>query len=290
MLLSLDIPRAPAKHTCNDKKSLFQRLFVMMRIMKNLVITVSPDSSIDLLNAFADILVLDKQPILSTMPFYETLYIRSHFGQPSTLPQVFRAQIEDIVRRAKQKNSAIRFIDNTYTVDKILATEDKWQQYEIFNSFMPKTKLLSNDLDISGFERPIFKNRLSSHGNGVTWNIEETTSPREDWLIQESLDIIEELRIYVINGNVYPIGAIRESKTSDQSTQAVDSRSLTQDEIDFSLNVGQQAPDLDIIGLDISRTPNGKLYLIEVNKSPGFGKFAELTGVNLASFLYGEKF
>lgn len=262
----------------------------MMKTMKNLVITVSPESSIDLLKTFADIIVLDKEPVPSILPFYETLYVRSHFGHPSTLPQVFRSEIEEIVQRAKYENPDIKFIDDTDTVDKVLDTEDKWSQYEIFGSFMPKTKLLNSGLDVSGFIRPVFKNRLSSHGNGVTWDIRETTTPTEDWLIQETLDINEELRVYVIKGKVYPVGAIRQNKTSNQSTKAVASRSLTQYELNFSLRISKQAPDLDIIGLDIALTSDGKLYLMEVNRSPGFGKFADLTGVNLASFLYGEKF
>ena len=32
-----------------------------------------------------------------------------------------------------------------------------------------------------------------------------------------------------------------------------------------------------------------KLYLMEVNRSPGFGMFAHLTGINLATNLYNEK-
>jgi len=258
--------------------------------MKNLVITVSLESSIDLLKKFADIIVLDKEPVPDKLSSYETLYIRSHFGHPSTLPEVFRTQIEDIVRRAQHENPNIKFIDNTDTVEKVLEAEDKWNQYEIFSSYMPKTKLLNNDLDVSGFDRPVFKNRLSSHGNGVTWDIQETTNPRYDWLIQESLDIREELRVYVINGNVYPIGAVRQSKTPIQNTEALDSRPLESDEIEFSLRIGQLATSMDIIGLDIARNYDSKLYLMEVNRSPGFGKFANLTGVNLASFLYGDKF
>ncbi len=261
-----------------------------MRRMKNLVITVSPESSIDLLKLFADIIVLDKEPAPTNLPFYETLYIRSHFGHPSTLPEVFRSKIEAIVQLAKHENPDIKFVDNINSVDKIMRAEDKWNQYKIFSNFMPNTELLNDDLDVSGFVHPVFKKRFSSHGNGVTWNIDETTVPRKDWLVQESLDINEELRVYVINTNVYPVGAIRQSKTADKSTQAVDSRTLVQDEIKFSSQISKQAPNLDIIGLDIARTSGGKLYLMEVNRSPGFGKFAELTGINLASILYGEKF
>lgn len=260
-----------------------------MNIMKNLVIAVSPDSSLELLGAFADIIILDKEPTPTTMPRYDTLYIRSHFGQASTLPQVFRAEIQDIVKLAKQGNPDIKFIDDTDTVDKILDAEDKWLQYKRFIEFMPKTQLLDNDLNISGFTRPVFKNRLSSHGNGVTWTVENVTHPIENWLVQESIDITEELRIYVIHGKVYPIAAIRQSKTLAQSTMAVDSRELTQQEIDFSAKIGKQTLSMDIVGLDIARTSDGKLFLMEANRSPGFAKFNELTGVNLATLLYSEE-
>ncbi len=76
--------------------------------------------------------------------------------------------------------------------------------------------------------------------------------------------------------------------TSERNTQAVDSRKLTKDEIDFSLKIAKQNRQMDMIGLDIVHAADGKLYLLEVNRSPGFAKFAELTGVNLASTLYHE--
>lgn len=256
--------------------------------MKHLVIAVSPDSSLELLGSFADIIVLDKDQLPVNMPHYDTLYIRSHFGQPALLPQKFRTEIKNLVQQAKQKNPDIKFIDGADTVDKILAFEDKWLQYKTFNDFMPKTRLLEDGLNNSSFKRPIFKKRLSSRGNGVTWDIEKVTSFAGDWIIQESLDIAEELRVYVIHGEVYPIGAVRRSMTSEQNTQAVDSRDLVQDEIDFSIKISRQAHNMDVIGLDIARTSDGKLRLMEVNRSPGFAAFAKLTGVNLASLLYSE--
>jgi len=256
--------------------------------MKHLVIAVSADSSLELLGSYADIIVLDKELIPSSMKHYETLYIRSHFGQQALLPQMFRHEIELIVRLAKQKNPDIKFIDGADTVDKILAFEDKWLQFNTFGGFMPKTKLLFNTLDASGFERPIMKKRLSSRGNGVTWDVNKVTNPLNDWIMQESLDINEELRVYVIRGNVYPIGAVRQSMTIVQRAQAVSSRNLTQDEIAFSFKVGSNAKGMDIVGLDIARTAGGELRLMEVNRSPGFAAFSKLTGINIASLLYEE--
>lgn len=47
-----------------------------------------------------------------------------------------------------------------------------------------------------------------------------------------------------------------------------------------------KAPELDIAGIDVARTTKGKLIAIEINRSPGFAKFYELTGFNLADQLY----
>ena len=74
--------------------------------------------------------------------------------------------------------------------------------------------------------------------------------------------------------------------TEGIKAQAIDSRVLMQDEIDFSSAVMKQAPDLDMVGIDVARTSDGKLGLMEVNRSPGFAKFYELTGTNLADKIY----
>jgi hypothetical protein len=258
--------------------------------MKHLVLTTSPDSSIDLLKEFADVIVLDKEPVPEEIMFYDTLYIRSNFSKSSTRPEMFQSQTDDIVQRVKQKNPEVTFLDDTYTVEKILSIEDKWNQYKIFSKYMPNTKLLSGDLDVSSFNRPVFKNRLSSQGNGVTWNLSETTNPSKDWIVQESLEIAEELRIYVIKNRVYPIATVRQSKTLNKGVKALDFRNLESSELEFASLIEQRVPSLDFIGLDVAINFDGKLYLIEVNRSPGFGKFTSLTGINLARFLYGEEF
>lgn len=254
--------------------------------MKNLVIAVSPDSSLELLGSYADIIILDKDPPSNNMTVYDTVYIRSHFSQPSTLPQKFRSEIDNLVQRAKNLNPEVKFIDNMDNVDTIVDFEDKWLQYKSFGEFMPRTELFDDNVNISSFVRPVFKERLSSRGQGVTWDKEMATPSTQGWIIQESLDISEELRIYVICGEVYPVGVVRQNMTSQQNTQAIDSRKLMHDEIDFSSNVISRFSGLDLIGLDIARTSDGRLGLMEVNRSPGFAKFGQLTGVDLASMLY----
>lgn len=258
----------------------------MMRTMKNLVIAVSPDSSLDLLARYADVVVLDKNPIKTISALYDTVYIRSHFSQQATLPQNFRSEIENLAKQARGLNPVVRFIDGMDNVDAIVAFEDKWLQYKTFADFMPRTELCDENLDISDFVRPIYKNRLSSRGSGVTWDRETTLRTRADWIIQESLDIKEELRVYIIRGEVCPVGTVKQSMTEGNKAEGVGFRELTQDEINFSKDLIEQASNLDLVGADIARSTNGELRLLEANRSPGFARFYELTGINIANLLY----
>ncbi len=254
--------------------------------MKHLVVAVSPDSSLELLGQHADVILVDKQPAPALTTPYDTLYIRSHFGTPSMQPQQFRREIENLAAKAKRINPDIRFIDDTDTVDKILIAEDKWRQYTTYKDFMPLTQLLNDELGQHDLKHPIYKKRLSSRSTGVTWDRENVMGAPDDWIIQESITILEELRIYVIHGKVHPTGVVRQSMTSQQPTQGVRARDLEQDELDFSLAISKQARGMDLMGLDVARSINGDLYLLEVNRSPGFAVFATLTGDNLADLLY----
>lgn len=258
-----------------------------MNKSKHLVISVSPDSSLDLLKIHADVIILDHNTRRATNERYDTVYIRSHFGHLSTVPQNYRAQIDDIVDSVERRNPGVRFVDRMDTVDAIVAFEDKWHQYQLFNGMMPTTHLLNETHDGSDLLQPIFKKRLSSRGNGVTWQRPESDDDHE-WIVQESLDIAEELRIYVLNGIVYQTGVIRQHKTQEQNTEAVSARELSDDEIEFAVEVSAAAPALDILGLDVARAQNGRLYLLEANRSPGFAKFKQLTGINLADIFYKD--
>ena len=257
--------------------------------MKNLVITVSLDSSINLLQNFADIITLDNKNV--THPIegaYDTAYIRSHFSRPSMSPQSFRSEIEALANRLIDLNPDVKFIDSMDTVDSIISFEDKWLQSRIFSMFMPRTELYNHSSNTLSFSNPVYKCRLSSRGVGVTWDKKEADDSTENWIVQESINIDEELRVYVINNEVHDVGVVRQNKTPQQKVRAISTRKLQDDEINFVLSVMNKAPDLDFVGLDIVRTSEGDLSLIEVNRSPGFAKFSELSGVNIASALYKQ--
>ena len=247
---------------------------------------MSHDSSLKSLGLHADTILLDVDPNIKIMKTYDTVYIRSHFSKFDTLPQRFRSETKNLVQQIYELNSNVKFIDSTDTVDDILQFEDKWNQYQILSEFMPKTILYNDSYDVANFTQPVYKNRLSSRGTGVTWDVKQITNPEKDWIVQESISIIEELRIYAICGEIYPIGSIRQNKTSQQGTKVIDSRLLAQNEIDFSLRVMSHISHVDFAGLDVVRTENSALTLIEVNRSPGFAKFNDQTGVELADVLY----
>lgn len=255
--------------------------------MRHLIVSVSLDSSLELLATYADIILLDDGPNPELSSAYESAYIRSHFSHAGLMPQNFRLEIDSLVKQARQLNPAVTFIDQMDTVDEIVTFEDKWHQYERFSDFMPQTKLLSES-ETFNFKKPTYKNRLSSRSSSITRVQPSAGYNSNEWIVQESIDIAEELRIYIIKGSVYMVGAIRSSMTSDKKTRAVDSRNLHDDEVAFASAIASNAPGLDLLGLDIAKDHAGKLYLIEANRSPGFAAFEQLTHVNLAGILYGD--
>ncbi len=254
--------------------------------MNNLVISVSPDSSLEQLGQYADVFVLDAPNLPEVSKAYDTVYIRSHFNRPETLPQNFRMETHRLVAAAKNLNPNVTFIDSMDTVDTIVDFEDKWHQYTLFGDLMPKTLLYDTHADVSTLTRPIYKNRLSSRGQGVTWDSTTANSSQGHWIAQESLDIVEEMRIYGVWSEVYPVCSLRHSKSAEHDAEVVDYRDLTKDEIDFAASAILKASGLDFVGLDVARTADGTLYLLEANRSPGFSKFFQLTGINLADTLY----
>lgn len=255
--------------------------------MNHIAITVSAESSVNLLSKHADIVLLDQAIDPDALSIYKSIYVRSHFSTVELQPQNFRDTITAIVCQARSLNPNIHVIDGMDTVEKIVGFEDKWNQYQIYSDFMPQTRVLNTHID-SNNHKFIYKKRLSSRGLGVTTNLSEVTGLVNEWIVQEKLDIDEEVRIYVIRGKVYPMGAVRSSMTTNQKTISVNARELNNDEISFASAIGQRSNELDMIGLDVARTSDGTLQLMEANRSPGFGAFAELTGVNLADVLYDD--
>lgn len=129
----------------------------------------------------------------------------------------------------------IRAIDQMSTVEQIVTFEDKFNQYELFSGFFPKhsyTKTLAISHNLLGqFIKSVFpRGELASPG---IRNV--ASSESNEWLIQESLDTDEELRVYVIRGLVHPVLAVHKSLTATQRVEVSNSRALTEKEIEYAV-------------------------------------------------------
>ena len=250
--------------------------------MKNLVVTTSSDLSIPELGKFADVFLLDKDDYGGGLVSkYDTLYIRSQFNRPELMPQVFESEIDTIGREAR--DHGLYIVDDTYSLQQILDFEDKWLQYKKLAKFMPETELLSETDGADG--QFLYKKRLSSRATGIVWQVEDIYGEKSDWIRQDRQDIRQELRVFVVCGQVCPTASIRSSKTENTEVKVAGFRELDSEELEFAMRVAESIPEIDFAGLDIIITEGG-LKLIEVNRSPIFSSFTRDTGVNLASELY----
>lgn len=250
--------------------------------MVHLVVTTRSDTSVDYFRPLAEVIFVDEGDVGPLSEGYDTLYIRSHFSRPETMPQRFEGIIDSLGRGLTSRG--VRPIDSMSSVAHILDFEDKWRQYNIFKDLMPETALGSKSASMNGPK--IYKRRLSSRGSGIVWSEGDMSDSASDWIVQPVLNILEELRVYIIKGVAFPKVAVRQSKTREDRVLVKNIRDISDDELGFSMAVYNKMPSLDFIGLDVALTDTGPV-LIEVNRSPDFSTFSELCGENLAGVLYG---
>jgi len=250
--------------------------------MKHLVVTTRSDLSVEQLQPFTDVLFLEElhgnNPVSQE---YASVYFRSHFSRPATMPQNFAAEIDMITEQFVGQD--VYFVDHVTNVEAILAIEDKWSQYQLLGEYMPETYLASESP--LGGQSLIFKKRLSSRASGIAWSRDEISGDLIDWIVQPRLEILEELRIYAVRGVICPMAAVRQSKTENQKVKVTELRPLSNEEIAFAEHVCSKIPQLDFVGLDVVVTPEGPA-LIEVNRSPDFAAFTKIADANLAEQLY----
>lgn len=255
----------------------------MVCMKQHLLVTTTSDLSLDYFRPFCDVILLDREYPHNgkNVDDRKSVYVRSHFSRPRTMPQNFKREIDGIGQRAEELQ--IPIVDTMGTVHEIVTFEDKWHQFQMFAKYMPETRLATEVF--SDNDSVIFKKRISSQGTGIAWHYEDITGDVNGWVCQRTLDIREELRVYVVRGEVIEVAAVRQSKTIDQKIKVVGIRKLTEQERQFAASVCQVCIQLDFVGLDIAVTSGG-LRLIEVNRSPDFASFAKKSGMNLAGLLY----
>ncbi|MFH1586531.1 MAG: ATP-grasp domain-containing protein [Candidatus Diapherotrites archaeon] len=104
----------------------------------------------------------------------------------------------------------------------------------------------------------------------------------ERYIIQEFVPIQKEYRVFVIDGMVY--GAYSKHSKDWKHNVSLGAKAVEEEIGESEEMVSLKAFELsenDIAGIDLAVTPNG-LFVLEVNRSPGFKAFEEATGKNVA--------
>lgn len=202
---------------------------------------------------------------------FDVIYIRDPFNTGDySLDNISR---KIALLRTLQPHA--QFVDNIKSLDDVLV-EDKWKQYEIVGQFMAPTVLATNGLFVEG--KHIAKKRVSARSKDILFSVQ---TPLDDkWIIQDLIPINEELRIYVVHGKVMPQATIKTSKSNGEKVKVVGIRPLSDMEAAFAQAVVSCVPQLDFVGLDVAVTRDG-LMLIEVNRSPQFKRYNELSSSNI---------
>lgn len=204
---------------------------------------------------------------------FDVIYVRDPFNGRNF-------QLQNIERKLQLVNAmqpSARYVDEVRTLEDVLF-EDKWRQAQILGKFMPSTWLGGT---VEFIERKhIAKKRISSRSRDIIF--EKTPELNQDWIFQDILPIQEELRVYVLHGGVIQLASIKKSKQSTEKTKVISVRKLTASELQFVQQVVAYLPDIDFMGLDIALTESG-LRLIEVNRSPQFKRYNELSGNDIVN-------
>lgn len=235
--------------------------------MKKILWTTKDDRSIDY---FAD---WEKH-------FYEDGYVNApadlvYFRDPYNHTE-FTPDPEILEKIIAQYKNA-RSIDNIHHFTDIEFPEDKFNQYQKYGDLMPKTWLPSQKEFIPG--ENLAKPRISQRARDILFELDRKID--DHWIIQERLDIKEELRIYIVFDKIYDTATIKSSKQSGK-VKVLGERKLSPAEIEFAKKVSALT-DLDFIGIDVAILEDASMKLIEVNRSPQFKRYTEITGVNLAA-------
>jgi len=258
----------------------FSERVCIIILMKNLIVTTKADLDTGNFTKCGEIFLLENFAAEFSRIKHEqfdTIYFRSHFSIPETLPNVFATEI-DTVSRDFARNY---FIDNTKTCAEIIDFEDKWQQYQIFRELMPETWRFR---DAPKDEKLIYKKRISSRARGVAFSRDEVLDG-ENWIAQRKMEILCEMRIYIICGEIFPLASTKSNKTETQKVKILEIIRIANEEIEFAKKVAKMTPKKDFLGIDVAKTQSG-LFLIEANRSPSFASFYKLSGINLAENLY----
>ena len=205
-----------------------------------------------------------------------------YFRDPFNTAEYDEAQIKQVIDIVKKSNPSATYIDNIENYHDI-AIEDKWLQYQKLGKYMPTTNTLSATGRFNEGEH-IAKQRISSRGRGIAFNRDQIDRS-QDYIIQPLLDIKKEYRIFGINGKIVERGAVRTAKTTSSKVKMQKAEKIPIDVLEFARGIYKLIPRLDFVGFDIAVLSDGSKILIEINRSPQFKRYNQITNDNLADDL-----
>lgn len=223
---------------------------------------------------FAD---YDQDPGLYTEMNYDYIYFRD----PFVVENYNENKITRWVNVMRKSFPAAKFIDGIEVYGDLLI-EDKWIQYNQYPMYMPKTVLAGNIKTIS--QNEIAKKRVSSRARDVYVGPMTGLELNSDYILQEKLAIINEYRVYVINGVVLERIAVKHSKTQTRKVKVGGIVDID-DRLRSYIERLKEGIHLDFYGLDIAQTASS-YRLIEINRAPQFMRYNELAGTNIAQLLF----
>lgn len=240
------------------------------------VVTTSADSSVEYFPPEFAIYAYDRI-IPEDLKNKEIIYFRDPFNTGIYNLDTIAEKIATVV----ESNPGAYYVDDIQSLTDILI-EDKWRQYSLLKEYMPRTKLLESPSEIN--DSTIAKKRISARARGIAFHPNEVKGDVGDYVLQERMTIHHEYRVYVVCGKVQPIVGQRSSKTATSKVKVLGLENLTSDIKLFSESISSKVPKLDFFGLDIAVTDEG-LKLIELNRSPQFGRYGMLGGGDLINHL-----
>ncbi len=213
-----------------------------------------------------------KQPI-------DWIYFRDPFHGEYTHENIkkFHAKIVEMYPDAY-------FVDQADNID-IVYFEDKYTQYEQLSSYMPETYILGTDFSEPAYDY-IVKKRISSRSKDIHFSISELDRSQienGEYIVQRIIPFEEECRVMCVFGIILPLVLLKSGKTEESKNKVLSAEKIS-DSLKAYVSEVLDEIQLDFIGLDIVRV--GESYtVLEVNRSPQFVRYEELTGINPAKVL-----
>ena len=249
--------------------------------MKSALFTTHADLALPLWESNVDTIYYYNDELPDAFPQFDKVYFRDPFND--TEDPTLDSRLEEITTRFFHDNPNCYSIDHIHTVEDFYV-EDKWRQFYQFGSdFMPET-WLAREREFTPGEM-VVKKRISCRCRDVHFEIPEDVN-LDSYIVQRRVNIIQEMRVFYLNGQVFRTAETRTSKTENSGVKVLGEIQLTDEQMNFVAKAMTKFPELDFIGADLAVLDDDSFAIIEINRSPQFKRFYEVTNINLAELVF----